>query len=377
MTRDEFQKKVLEKIRKDGKNHVILEFATGLTKTKISFHLAKGRTLVVHKQRIHKENLLEEYEKWGFDFPVEFSTYAGIQKYQNTIWDTVILDECHHITERNLLFLQTIKAKRIIGLSATINREKRALLNRLADFKYYLATLKDGIKWGLLPKPIVHYIPLTLDDKVRRYEFVINPYRRGNAIVTYQNFIANPYRKDKRIVVKCTAREYYEMFERRLHMIESSKRIYDKEAAMLRTKVQRKEFLSFLKTPTIRKIIERLESRKSRYIVFCSSIDQAEELSFEDTVSSQRTPAENRKKVEEFNAGKKHRLINVQILRESMNFKDIDAAILSGIDFSSIYTIQKLGRVLRGKNPHLYILYFRDTMEEAYVNRIKKELPYG
>ena len=53
---------------------------------------------------------------------------------------------------------------------------------------------------------------------------------------------------------------------------------------------------------------------------------------------------------------------------EGMNFNRIDCGIICQLDKEQRANIQKIGRVLRSKNPEIYIIYVKDTQDEKYLN---------
>ena len=56
------------------------------------------------------------------------------------------------------------------------------------------------------------------------------------------------------------------------------------------------------------------------------------------------------------------------MLQEGMNLKDIEAGIIVQLDGEERAFIQKFGRTLRADSPEQYIIYFRATRDEEYLN---------
>lgn len=92
-----------------------------------------------------------------------------------------MLDEIHHaLGPTRVDVLQTIKTKRFIGLSATLNDEHKSFLRDLyPNITEYEITLEQAIEMELIPKPIVNIMLLDLNntDKTEVIEF-----RRGKNI---------------------------------------------------------------------------------------------------------------------------------------------------------------------------------------------------
>ena len=116
--------------------------------------------------------------------------YASL-KNQNKLADFVILDECHALTPKRILYLRQIlqKGTRIIFLSATIPDEKKALMDNLCKNVHYDAIpLTRAFKIGLLPVPklVVHKLYLnTAIVNGKKWEFVSRKPKKGSTEYVY------------------------------------------------------------------------------------------------------------------------------------------------------------------------------------------------
>lgn len=127
---------------------------------------------------------------------------------------------------------------------------------------------------------------------------------------------------------------------------------------------KRKRFLGELKTENARKIVDKLRKEHKRFICFCSSIQQAQSLGPELSIHSKNSMSS--KIIRDFNEGKTNELFAVGMLQEGQNLKDIQAGIIIQLDGEERGFIQKSGRIMRSRNPEIYILYFKDTKDEYY-----------
>ena len=112
---------------------IVFELPTGYGKSKEALkNIIKGTngTLIVIPTIIMIDNWKKEIEKWEDELGLycenfEFSTYKGLDKMSGRMFDTVILDECHHVTDYNIPYIEQIICNKMILLSATIQRDKR------------------------------------------------------------------------------------------------------------------------------------------------------------------------------------------------------------------------------------------------------------
>ena len=105
MIRNELINNVLSSIP-ENKN-ILLEWATGLGKTKcamelmkkISYEIPKGqefKILLLVNEIAHKDNWYKEFVKWNLDYYlryVEIDCYASLKNHKNKQFDLVIMDK--------------------------------------------------------------------------------------------------------------------------------------------------------------------------------------------------------------------------------------------------------------------------------------------
>ena len=124
------------------------------------------RCLLVVAETAHKENWNKEFKKWGLQSTVIVECYASLKNYFNTSWDLLILDEAHHASsELRQDILSTIKSERVLLLSATLGEDN--LLNMgliFGEFKVHRVTLRQAIKYNIIPQPKVYLIPMELNN---------------------------------------------------------------------------------------------------------------------------------------------------------------------------------------------------------------------
>lgn len=339
-------------------NNILLEWATGTGKTKASIDACNSLNintiLIVVAEKIHIENWETEINKWKFNNNITYKIicYASLHKELHNNYDIIIYDEAHHLASNlRKSYFKSIKSKYKILLSATINKElildlQTLLKENIITIKY---SIDEAFKDKTLPEPTIYIKELILDDT-------------NKTIVKGRK--------------RYTPKEYYNSLTNK---IEELKRKYIKtlkpiiKIALLRAGNARKHFLATQKTIEAYKLIKSLKQNNTRFICFCNSIEQQQLLSKDLGIVNSKAFANN-KTIESFNNHEINQLFAVNMLVEGQNLVDIEAGVIIQLDKNSRTFIQKLGRTLRSKNPIQYILYFKDTSDEVFLNNAIKEI---
>lgn len=385
MTREELQKQALDYIKEN--HRVALQWCTSLGKSKAAINIMNYlvessdkpiKILLVVAETAHKLNWELEFRKWKLKTKnIAIECYASLHKYKDTKWDLAVFDEAHHLgSDIRLDIVTNIKASNIVLLSATLPDDTMfTLSNIFGKFKTSKVTLKKAIEWGILPEPKVYLLPLELDNK------------------KYNNLIIEEWgKKEKRKVIKCNYEERRKYMLRNLYpdvtlMITcTDKQKYDfyteqseywKQRYMtyrldymknkwLQAGSKRKAFLGLNKTMQARKLLNKLKD--TRYICFCSNIEQADILSGNRAIHSKRKNSLNI--LNDFNNKQFNHLFAVGMLQEGQNLVDIEAGIIIQLDGKERAFIQKMGRAMRAEDPIQYIFYYKDTQDETYLKNV-------
>ena len=147
MNRDQPQEKYASYLLDEG--NLIAAWATSTGKSliaikaldKLSDRNPDFKALLVVAETEHKNNWRKEFIKFLGEEKtntllsnITVICYASLKNYRNTEWDVLICDEGHHImSDLRISVLKTIKAKRVLILSATLNKEKVRNLERLFE----------------------------------------------------------------------------------------------------------------------------------------------------------------------------------------------------------------------------------------------------
>lgn len=384
MTREELNSQAIELLKTN--NNIAIQAATGVGKSKIAIDLcyemaaqqiAPLRVLLVVAEIAHINNWNAEFIKWNWSWgQVTIICYASLKNYRDTEWDTIIFDEAHHLgSELRLDVFDTLRSRWKIFLSATL---KDSLIGRLEESCGPIATIKMGLQDAfnadILPEPKIHLIELSLDDTIADQTIVEEwgkADKRKTAICSYAE--RWKYLRDKKkipngkLIIQCTRKQKYdyycEQFEyyKKRYMLSRNEFVKNK---WLQCGSKRKMYLGLLKTEIANGLLNKL--RNKRLICFCTNIEQAEYLGGENAIHSKKK--ERLEIIDKFNEKKINSLFAVGMLQEGVNLNDIQVGIIIQLDGEERAFIQKFGRTLRADTPEQYIIYYKDTRDEEYLN---------
>lgn len=374
MDREEIRKDILKLKNKA----VLLELPTGIGKSKIGMELClqenPNSILIIVPRIVLIQNWKEEFKKWGKEkylSLVTFSTYAGLHKVQGH-FDCIICDEAHHITPRIQELLSYITFNRIIMLSATVTKNlKYELQNMFPDIYCYKIGIKEAIQNEVLPDPIVYLLPLTLDNKSNTEEIVKN--KKGEIPITCAYKDRWKYLKNKRykVTIKCTPSEKSSEFDTEVfywknRYMRTRNEVYKNR--WLYIAGQRLKWLSNQKNAIVKELLNVFKNE--RVLTFCSSIEQTSLLG-KNCINSKNKNAV--KVLESFNNGEISHITACNMLNEGINLCNCRIGIYANLNSSDIIIKQRLGRILRHKNPAIIIPYFKNTREVELVNKMLED----
>ena len=387
MTREQIRCRVIDLALHH--NNIALQYATGLGKTYLSLNVIAEwgiienrplKVLLLIAEKAHKKNWEDEFKKWNFNasrFTIE--CYASLKKYNSTEWDVIILDEAHRAgSDIRLDLFNSIKTKKLILLSATL---PDSILENLSNIYGKIKTdkidLNKAIKWGILPKPVIYLIPLHLRTDTPS-ETIIE--ERGKVALrktikctlqdrwTYlKNKIAYP---NLRLEIKCTEKEKYDYLSQNFEYWKKQffrDRQERTKVKWLQIGAQRKRFLGECKTSHVSTLLKYINP-KYRYICFCSGIEQADFLGSTNAIHSKNSSS--LVVIDKFNNKKINSLFAVSMAQEGLNLVDIEAGIIVQLDGYERGWIQKIGRVLRAKEPLQFIFYYKETKDMDYLENV-------
>lgn len=358
-------------------SNILIELPTGFGKSKIALDIAKEvhptNILIVVPRNVLKGNWQQECKKWGLSADnITFVTYVSFPKKIGGKWDLVIFDEAHHLSERcrDHITEGNVTINRSILLSATVSKTLRVELNYCFSNLYtYKVSMRKAIESDILPDPTVYLIPLELDNKSYCFE-TIKGNKKAKLVVydTYQNRWKYKGVKDKKVIIQCTQKQYYDemssliaWYKTKMY-VEAFKNLYLQECG------KRIKWLSNQKTRIVFDILNLLKDKRT--LTFCNSIEQTELLG-KYCINSKNKQSQSH--LLDFNDGVVKHITACNILDEGMNLVDCQIGVYATLNNSERMIKQKMGRLLRHKEPILIIPYFKNTRDEEIVNKMTED----
>lgn len=356
-----------------GKTRVAIEFLVKHTSDMLN-GLTIPKILIVIPRLVLIDNWKEEFKKWNCEEYleyVEFVTYVSFPKMAGD-WDVVIFDEVHHLSERCRESLMYFDIYHSISLSATVSRDMRKALKEIfPDLYIYKVTTKQAITDEVLPDPRVFLIPLSLDTLTVNQEIIKNKSQKITLEIPYSMRFQYAKVKNRRIVIKCTQRQYYddmstmiEWYKRKMYGSEVMKNLF------LRKSGERLKWLSEQKTAYVKALLDLL--RDQRTLTFCNGIPQTAELG-KYCINSSKSKGENAENLGKFNSGKVKHITACNMLDEGMNLVNCRVGVYAVLNSSERMIKQKLGRLLRHSDPIIIIPYYVGTRDEELVNKMMED----
>lgn len=358
------------------KNSVLLEWATGVSKTLAGLKIAKARNpkkvLVFVDEIKNIDTWKKEIVDWSINIDADIMCYHSCHKVEDE-YDVVILDECDVITEKRLDHIIKLNPELFVYLSAKVPYEKKVLLKELRPYKRWHIDINVAIEKGLLPPPKIFMIPVYLDNRNRNLK-----YYKGNSksrkitvnATNYRGYVGRNYYLE----IECSEQEYLQLLNEDIEyykkMFFNAQQDWVKNK-WLRLGGQRKTFLSSLKFNYFRTYMEK-DFENKRYVLFLNSIADCDTISKEHSIHSK---SEEDTAIERFNNEEINKIIAVRKLNRGKNLSNIDAGIITVLDGSTtVGFLQQNGRVMRSSDPEIYILYVPNSKDEENLKKVLDEI---
>ena len=387
MTKAEIQQKAVEMMRDTPL--LILQWATGCGKSKAAIDIVKDldthKVLLAVAEIAHRENWKQEFLKWGLplDTGIVIETYASLKNHKGEKYDLIILDEAHHAgSDLRMEILEEIETEKVLALSATLPSDMWFKLGqlygrRMSSFK---VSLQEAIDWGILPEPKLYLIPMTLDN-THLSQIIVEEWGTKAKRRTVKCSISErwTYMKDKatyphmRLEIECTELQKY------IHLSDKiefwKKQFFRTRNEGVKNKwlqfgSERKRYLGSLKDQKAQEVLDLIKDK--RYICFCSSIEQAERLGGDNSIHSKKKGSLNT--IEDFNSKEIDNLFAIGMIQEGQNLVDTEVGVIIQLDGQERAFVQKSGRAMRADEPLLFILYYKDTRDEEYLQKALEDI---
>lgn len=354
MIREELQDRAINVL--EHSKRLLCQWATGTGKSNVAIKfLAQhpGMTcLILVPEQNNIENWYDEFNKFGVSSAnVTITCYASLHKYEHSKWGLLVFDEAPHMdTEKRRKICESVSGDYILALGAVIDEEERfALEHTYGYFVKSVVNLQHAIAWGIIPSPTVNICHISLNDTEKTF------WLNGRHL---------------------TEKGMYEALNKKVSdavSLFNHKATYPNKRKMLQAGSERKRFLGSLKENFVKRICLYLQKEQKRFLCFCSSIEQAESLGKEYAFTS-HTPA-SAQLLDRFNSHEIDSLYVVGKLIEGQNLNDIEHGIITQLGGTSRITVQSIGRILRSKEPVIWIPVFDNTKDDSFLNTVTSSIP--
>lgn len=344
-------------------NGGMVAMATGAGKSRVAVEVAKhyckpfdsDLALLVPTEKLRDENWLEEFNKWEASNlwnDTQRLCYASASKVSFNKFDLAILDEGHNITELASEFFTNNNVKRIVLLTATPPEDiiKAEILRQLGVKLVYELTLDQAVRLGFVAPYKITVVYSSLDSVTKN---IVG----GSKLKPFMTTESATYSYLNKLIASNMSNNT-PMGKKRLQF----------------SILKRMQFIYKLpsKTAIIKFLLDKVIPADDRSIVFCGSIEQAE-----DVCPWKYHSKSGNQDYDDFKTEKINRLSCVKAINEGHNFPGIDSGIIGQLNSKEKDLIQRIGRLIRfrpGHEAQLYIVVAEGTQDEKWLEEAIKNL---
>lgn len=269
---------------------------------------------------------------------ITYTTHLSIKKHTENVYDLVILDEIHLLSEAQIEAVKELKCTKVLGLTGTLSswtektlREELGL-NVLAEY-----TIEQAIEEGVIVDYEITVVTTPLDDIIK-YNY------KGKWKTEKKQFDAYGW-----VIDQMERQGKATMFLRLARM-----RIIQNSVAKLR-------------------LTQRLlqKHKDERVLVFCGVTKTADELG----IPVYHSKAGDKDVFEDFAAGKGNHLAVVKIGNTGVTYKPLNRVIINYFDSNGENLAQKINRCMAmeyntpDKKAHIYIVCSTEEVEKKWLNK--------
>ena len=342
------------------KGCVVMTPGTGKTKLglDISQRLSVKTLVTVPRVNLVKE-WEKEMEKWGVT--VDVMVINSAYKKDLSLYDFLILDEVHTISESFYQITQQFVNKPILGLTGTPNK--------FLDFK------KNVLYKDL---PIVYeYLESSKDKLINETKIYMHPFELTDAKIPFKIFNYDTERSAYNVADRYVKKLYAEIKAKFPETPIDSCKVEDKQlfSRYMFYVYKRRRILCNL-TTSVDMAKKIADVCKDKCLVFSESIEQASRIC-DYTVSSKMNKNNATDILAKFNMGEIKTLGSVNTLTLGLNLNGASFAVFESFNGSDTNVKQKLGRLSRLNIDEIANAIFLvpvDTQAEKWFDRL--ELDY-
>ena len=288
-----------------------------------------------------KDSWEQDFETRGYKNPnITYTTHLSMHKYAEELYDMVIIDEIHLLSDNQLdaAYQLTLKNKHILGLTGTLSSWTEAELHQRLDLPVLAHyPIEQAIEEGVIVDYQITVLKVPLDNKV------IVPIK-GKERTEKKHFDACSWVIDK---------------------LEKE----GKNTMMLRLKRMRLIQNSVAKLALTRQLLQKYN--QERVLVFCGTTDMADNLG----IPSHHSKSGDKEAFKRFAEGEGNHMAVVKIGNTGVTYKPLNKVVLNYFDSNAENLAQKVNRCMAmeynnpDKKADIYIISTDEPVEEKWLNK--------
>jgi len=297
--------------------------------------------LIAYPDNKIKQSWKDDFEKRGFDDSgVTYTTHLSLKKYTENLYDLVVIDEIHLLSEaqieaaRELLEINL----NVLGLTGTMTTWTERTLEEELDLSVVATySIDKAIEEGVIVDYEITVVRVPLDDKRK------NNYK-GKVRTEKQQFDAYGW-----VIASLERQGKSTMFLRlaRMRIIQNS----------------------ISKLEKTRELIKK--HKDERVLVFCGVTKIADQLG----IPSYHSKKEEKQKFEDFASGKGNHMAVVKIGNTGVTYKPLNRVIINYFDSNAENLAQKINRCMAmeynnpDKRAQIYIVCSNEDVEAKWLQK--------
>ena len=331
---------------KDKGEYGILYLCPRFGKIRTSINILKefpdnATVLIAYPDNKIKQSWLDDFEVLNYENPnITFTTHLSLKKYANKLFDLIIIDEIHLLSEAQIDVCQELLTdnKKVLGLTGTLSRDtKNALSDYLALNIVAEYPLERAIEEGIIVDYQITVVTTPLDN------------------ITKQMFGT----KSK------TEKQQYDSYGWVINKMQSEYR----DTMFLRLARMRLIQSSLAKKNLTKKLISKHQDE--RMLIFCGVTKVADDLG----IPSYHSKSSEKKMFNDFAEGKGNHMAVVKIGNTGVTYKPLNRVVINYFDSNSENLAQKIQRctAMEYNNPdkkaQIYIISSNEQVELKWLQK--------
>jgi superfamily II DNA or RNA helicase len=288
-----------------------------------------------------KESWQDEFRACNYvDGFITYTTHLSLHKYQDDVFDLVVIDEIHLLSEAQIEAVKVLLEynPQVLGLTGTMTTyTQRTLLDELDLPVVAEYPIEQAVREGVIVDYEISVIRVPLDDQK-----------------------INDYKGKKRTEKK--------QFDSYGWVIDSLER-QGKATMFLRLARMRIIQNSLAKLEATRKLLAK--HKDERVLVFCGITKIADSLG----IPSYHSKSDEKQVFEDFAEGKGNHLAVVKIGNTGVTYKPLNRVIINYFDSNAENLAQKINRCMAmeyntpDKKAHIYIISSNEDVELKWLRK--------